>query len=668
MVDIKNKIEELENTLKQHSYQYYTLDQPMIEDYEYDLLYQQLKKIYDQYPELIVEDSIINKVGYKILDKFNKIEHLYPMYSLDNAFDYQELEDFDRRIKKEFDNIEYVVEPKIDGLAISITYKDGYLVFAITRGNGIIGEDVTNNVKTILSIPQVLNEKVDIIVRGEVYLKRSVFEKINEQQRKNNNNEFANARNAAAGTLRQLNANIVSQRKLSAFFYTIANDEQLNIDSHQHALEYLKKLGFEVNDQIKKVSSISMVENIINQIESNREINDYDIDGAVIKVNDLNMQRSLGFTSKYPRFAIAYKFAAKQVTTKIVDIKFSVGRTGQITPTAILNPIEVAGSIVSKATLHNYEYVKSKDIRINDDVVIQKAGDVIPEVVKPIIETRDGHEIELVMPDKCPICATPLVHLNDSVDIFCTNPSCPAKNIESIIHFASKKAMNIIGLGERIIEEFFNDNLLKDVSDIYRLVSLKDIIINKEGFGEKSFNNLITSIEASKDVSLDRFLFALGIRHVGDKSAKILAQNFKSIDNFTNLEYEELININEIGPMIANSIIEYFSSEVNIKLINTLIELGVKIKVIKDNESIENFFSNKTFVISGSLEKFSRDQLSKLLEDNQAKVSSSVSKNTDYLIYGTSPGSKYDKAVELGIELIDENKLINILIEENIYE
>ena len=668
MVDIKNKIEELEKTLKQHSYQYYTLDQPVISDYEYDLLYQELKKTYDKYPELIVNDSIIDKIGYSTLEKFNKIEHLYPMYSLDNAFSFTDLDDFDNRIKKEFTSIEYIVEPKIDGLAISITYKDGYLVSAITRGNGLIGEDVTNNVKTILSIPQVLKERINLVVRGEVYLRKSIFEQINLVQRQKNANEFANVRNAAAGTLRQLNSKIVAQRKLSVYFYNIANYEELNIKTHQQALEFLKEFGFEVNDQIQKVDSISKVENVINKIENNRELNDYEIDGAVIKVNDLNIQKSLGFTSKYPKFAIAYKFAAKQVATKILDIIFSVGRTGQITPNAVLEPVEVAGSRVSKATLHNYDYVKNKDIRINDNVIIQKAGDVIPEVVKPIVETRNGSEKELIMPDVCPICSTKLVHLNDSVDLFCTNPICPAKNIEYIIHFASKKAMNIVGLGERIIEQFFNDGILKDVSDIYRLKDQKDTIVNKDGFGLKSYNNLIESIESSKKVSLERFLFALGIRHVGEKSAKILAQNYKKIDNFTKLNFDELTNIPEIGPMIAKSVISYFSDEKNIELINTLIDLGIDIEIKETINVEENFFSNKKIVLTGSLEKFSRDQLTKLLEDNNAIVSSSVSKNTDLIIYGDSPGSKYDKGLQLGIKLINEKELIEILTKENIHE
>ncbi|MDF9866879.1 DNA ligase (NAD+) [Bacilli bacterium PM5-3] len=664
MNDIAKKIDELEKTLKKYAYEYYTLDNPSISDYEYDKQYQILKNLLNENPEYLTNDSITRTIGYDVLDKFNKVEHQYPMYSLDNAFSLDDLFSFDERINKEINNFSYVLEPKIDGLAISLTYKDGILENGVTRGDGQVGEDVTTNIKTILSIPLVLPKKIDLVVRGEVYLKKSNFLILNENQEKKGLPLFANARNAAAGTLRQLDSSVVAKRKLDAFFYTVANYQELGLKTHYDSLLFLKELGFEVNDQIVKLSTIDDVyENII-KIEEKREINDYDIDGSVLKVNEFDVQEELGFTAKYPKFAIAYKFAAEEVETKLCDIIYTVGRTGQITPNAVLEPVEVAGSCVSRATLHNYDYIKQKDIRVNDIVLIRKAGDIIPEVVKPIVEKRDETSQEVEMISECPICYHPLQQIDDSVDYYCVNPDCPAKKIETIIHFASRKAMNIVGLGERIIEQFYNDGLIKTIDDIYTIANKEDIIINKEGFGQKSFDNLIKNINNSKDASLDRLLFGLGIRHLGEKSAKILTKHFNTIDDLIAASYDELVSIEEIGPKIAQSLIDYFSNNDNIVLITKLKDYGLSMTNKKIQSNNESVFFDKTIVITGTLEHYKRDELSSILEEKGAKITNSVSKKTDMLIYGEKAGSKLDKATSLKINLVNEQQLLNILKSE----
>ncbi|MDL2212277.1 NAD-dependent DNA ligase LigA, partial [Erysipelotrichaceae bacterium OttesenSCG-928-M19] len=620
MNDIVKKINELETRLKKYAYEYYTLDNPSISDYEYDQQYQELKQLLATYPEYLQNDSITRTIGYEILDKFNKVNHVYPMYSLDNAFNIDDLLNFDHRIKKEFSNYAYVLEPKIDGLAISLTYEDGYLVQGVTRGDGQIGEDVTNNIKTIQTIPIVLNKKINLTIRGEVYLKRSNFNLLNEKQHALGLPLFANARNAAAGTLRQLDSSVVAQRKLDAYFYTVANYQELELQSHYESLQFLKELGFCVNEQIVQLDTIDNVLDEIQKIENKRSSNDYDIDGAVLKVNDFKTQELLGFTAKFPKFAIAYKFAAEEVETQLEDIIYTVGRTGQITPNAVLTPVVVAGSTVSRATLHNYDYIQQKDIRVGDFVVIRKAGDIIPEVVRALSNKRKPDSQKVMMIKQCPICYHPLQQINNSVDYYCLNPNCPAKQIEAIIHFASRKAMNIVGLGERIVEQFYNDGLFKSIADIYRLQDKEAMIVEKEGFGQKSFTNLITSINASKEASLDRVLFGLGIRHLGEKGAKILTKHYSTMYDIIQAQYDDLVLIDEIGPKIAQSLVDYFKIAENIELINTLSTLGLKMENKQTANQSNSEFSNKVVVITGTLENYKRDELINILESKGAKL------------------------------------------------
>lgn len=661
MTSIEKKVAKLEKDLKRYAYEYYTLDKPTISDREYDMLYKELSDIYQEHPELISNDSITRTVGYQVLSSFKKVVHEYPMYSLDNTFSEDDLVSFDKRIKKELDHYSYVLEPKIDGLAISLTYENGLLVRGVTRGDGITGEDVTSNIKTVKSIPLKLSKPINLTVRGEVYLKRSDFEVLNMTQEEKGLPLFANARNAAAGSIRQLDSRIAAKRNLSAFMYNVANYNELGLKTHYESLEFIKDLGFAINDQIVKDQNITSLKKNIDKIEAQRLKNDYDIDGAVVKVDSFAQQEQLGFTIKYPKFAIAYKFDTVKAETKVLDIVYSVGRTGQVTPNAVLEPVLVDGSVVSRATLHNFDYLHSKDIRKNDYVMIHKAGDVIPEVIGYIKEKRPKNSKPEVMIENCPICHWKLEQINNSVDYFCVNPDCPAKEIETIIHFASRKAMNITGLGERIVENFYNDGLIKHISDIYKLKDKKDTIINKEGFGEKSYDKLIESIEKSKNNSFSRVLFGLGIRHLGEKSAKIIARHYKSLDKLMVATYEDLLNIDEIGPTIAQAIVGYFSNADNMKIINDLQAAGVSFKDETSKSTSNSTFADKTVVITGTLQKYTREELTSILEDMNANVTNSVSKSTDCLIVGENPGSKLDKAQELGIDIVKEEQLEQLI-------
>lgn len=661
MTSIEKKVAKLEKDLKRYAYEYYTLDKPTISDHEYDMLYKELSDIYQEHPELISNDSITRTVGYQVLSSFKKVKHEYPMYSLDNTFNENDLVAFDKRIQKELKHYTYVLEPKIDGLAISLTYKNGLLLRGVTRGDGVVGEDVTSNIKTVKSIPLKLSKPINLTVRGEIYLKRTDFEVLNMMQEEQGLPLFANTRNAAAGSIRQLDSRIAAKRNLSAFMYNVANYNELGLKTHYESLTFLKELGFDVNDQIVKDQNIASLKRNIDKIEAQRVQNDYDIDGAVIKIDSFKQQEQLGFTIKYPKFAIAYKFDTIKAVTKVLDIIYTVGRTGQVTPNAVLEPVLVDGSVVSRATLHNFDYLHSKDIRKNDYVLIHKAGDVIPEVISYIKEKRPKNSKPEVMIKDCPICHGKLEQINNSVDYFCLNPDCPAKEIETIIHFASRKAMNITGLGERIVENFYNDGLLKHISDIYLLKNKKDTIINKEGFGEKSFTKLIESIEKSKNNSFSRILFGLGIRHLGEKSAKIIARHYKSLDELMVATYEDLLNIDEIGPTIAQAIIDYFNNADNMKIINALKQAGLSFKEETNKSRSNSIFANKTLVITGTLQKYTREELTSILEDLNANVTNSISKSTNYLIVGENPGSKLDKAQRLGIDILKEEQLEQLI-------
>lgn len=655
--NMKQRMDEIIEILNKANYEYYVLDNPTLTDQEYDRYMQELTQIEQMHPELKRSDSPTSRVGNEVVSEFKKVTHEIPMLSLGNVFNESEIIAFDDRIKKEVKNPNYVCELKIDGLSVSLIYEKGKLVRAATRGDGVTGEDITHNVKTIKNVPLTLPEDIDIEVRGEIYMSKEVFEALNENRKAENKPIFANPRNAAAGSVRQLDSKIAASRNLETFIYHLPDAKKYGINTHYEALMFMKKLGFNVNPNIEIVKNISELLQYIEKWTSKRSSLPYEIDGIVIKLNDLSMQEKLGFTSRTPRWATAYKFPAEKVLTKLKDIKLSVGRTGQVTPNAILEPVRVMGSIVSKATLHNEDYIYSKDIRIGDVVSIIKAGDVIPRVEEAIIERRTGKEQKFVMDTNCPICKMPLT--KKDAFYYCLNEKCDARSIEKLIHFASREAMNIDGMGEQIIEDFYNMGYLSKYSDFYKLENYKIELMQLEGFGEKSITNLLDSIENTKNNSLDRLLFGLGIRHVGKKTAKILSQHFSNIDLLIGATYEQLIEIEDIGDIIAKSLIDYFSDEKNLNQIEQLKKLGLnmnsKIEEINNNEN----FINKTFVLTGTLENITREKASELIEQNGGIVTSSVSKKTDVVIVGANPGSKYDKAKQLNITIWEEQDFLN---------
>ena len=656
-MDIKKRIDELVQIINEADYNYHTLDNPTISDQEYDKYLRELFELENEYKEYIREDSPTQRVGGKVLDEFAKITHKIPMMSLSNVFNEEEIRNFDERIKKEGFNPKYECELKIDGLSVSLIYEKGKLISASTRGDGIVGEDITENVKTIKTIPLKLNEDIDIEVRGEIYMSKNVFENINKNRIQNGLTPFQNPRNAAAGSVRQLDSKIAAKRKLDSFIYHLPNPEDYNIKTHNEALNFMKKLGFKVNPNNKLVDNINEVMEFINYQIENRDKLPYEIDGIVIKVNNINEQKELGFTAKYPKWATAYKFPAKEVLTRLKDIIFTVGRTGQITPNAVLEPVLIQGSTVKKATLHNENYVIEHDIKIGDIVSIIKAGDVIPAVLGPKKERRTGEEKEFKMITKCPICNSFLIKEKDQADYFCPNEHCEARKIEALIHFVERDAMNIDGLGEKIIEDLYNLKYIKNISDIYELNKYKKDIMELEGYGEKSVNNLLEAIENSKNNSLERLLFGLGIRQVGTKTAKILSKHYITLDNIINTTKEELSNIHDIGNIIADNIINYFKEERNLREINKLKELGLNMKYLNNSEIINNInITGKTFVITGILSK-GRDEIKQLIEKNGGNITTSVSKKTDVVIVGEEPGSKYTKALELGITIWKEEDL-----------
>ncbi|MFA5603963.1 MAG: NAD-dependent DNA ligase LigA [Bacilli bacterium] len=659
----EKRINELIELINRANYEYYVLDNPNISDQEYDRYMQELIRLENDNPTLVVDNSPTKLIGGKVINQFSKVIHQIPMLSLGNVFNESEIITFDERIKKEIPNPRYVCELKIDGLAVSLIYKDGQLVKGVTRGDGIIGEDITHNVVTVKTIPKQLKEKIDIEVRGEIYMSKKAFNKINEERSKDNLSLLANPRNAAAGSIRQLDSSVAAKRDLDCFVYHIPEAAKYNIDSHYETIKYMKKIGLTVNPNIERVEDINGVLEFVSHWSLNRESLPYEIDGIVIKLDNINDQIKLGYTVKYPKWATAYKFKATEVTTKIKDIIFTIGRTGQVTPNAVLEPVRVAGSVVSKATLHNEDYVNERDIKINDIVVVRKAGDVIPEVVSVVKERRVGNEIDFKMADKCPICDSKLIRKENMSAYYCINENCDAKRQEGLIHFVSRNAMNIEGFGDRIIEDFYNLRYLKTMEDFYNLHINKEKLMELEGFGEKSINNLLENIENSKSNSLEKLLFALGIRHVGSKTAKVLASHYKNIDKLASATFEELIKIKDIGEVIANSVINYFDDKENSKLINKLKDHNLNMKYLGQKKSNNEEIANKTFVITGTLESMTRDEGIDLITINGGNVTNTVSKKTDALIVGSNPGSKYDKAKELNITILNEEEFKNLIKE-----
>ena len=650
---MKERLDELIKMIEEANIEYYTLDNPTHTDREYDNWMSELIDIEEKYPELKRPDSPTEKVGGEIIDEFQKVTHKIPMFSIADVFNEAEIVGFIEKIEKEYPNANYVCELKIDGLAVSLEYENGIFKRAATRGNGTIGEDITHNVKTIKSIPLRLKKPETLEVRGEIYMPKKSFNRLNEEREKQGLPLFQNPRNAAAGSIRQLDSKIAKQRGLDAFLYHVPATDR---STHYEALMDLVDLGLVVNPNIKLVKSLEEILDYINYWTSHRDELPYEIDGIVIKVNDIHMQRELGATAKYPRWVIAYKFPAEEVKSKLTDIKCTVGRTGQITPNAIFDPIRIMGSTVRRATLHNDKYIKEKDLKIGDYILVRKAGDVIPEVVGPIISERTGNEIDFIMPNECPICSTSLVRTNSGIDLRCPNDNCPARSIESLIHFADRKAMNIEGLGERIIEDFYNMDIIKTIPDIYNLKNKKEELIELEGFGHKSVNSLIENIEESKNNSLEKLLFAIGINGIGEKNAKLLAKKYHNLDNLINASIDELTNIPDIGPILAKNIYSFFKNVDNQELINKLKEIGINLEYL-GVKTIENpNLLNKKIVVTGTLTKYTRDEIQTLIEQNGGKWTTSVTKNTDAVIVGENPGSKYDKARELNIPIWNEEE------------
>lgn len=660
-MNVKERLKEIESLLDRYNYEYYVLDKPSVSDQEYDRLMQELMSLEEKYPEFKSKTSPSMRVGSTVLSSFKKVTHKLPMLSLGNVFNESDIIKFDERIKKEGYNPVYVCEPKIDGLAISLVYEKGILVRGVTRGDGRVGEDITSNIKTIKSIPLKLSKDIDIDVRGEVYIDRKEFQRVNSERRKQGLEEFQNCRNLASGSVRQLDSKVAASRRLNNFTYHLPNPLDYGIYRHRDALTFMEELGFRVNPKRKICNNIEEVLKFINEMTSIRDSLPYDIDGIVIKVDDIKMQENLGFTARSPKWATAYKFPAEKVTTKLTDIVFTVGRTGKITPNAMLEPVRVAGSTIRKATLHNEDYVLSKDIRIGDVVVIQKAGDVIPEVVKVDLDRRTSILPEFKMIDNCPVCGTKLVRKEEEANHYCPNPLCDARNIEKLIHFVSRKAMNIDGLGDRITEDYYNFGYLKDIPSIYELYKYKDELMSLEGFGEKKVDNLLEGIEKSKSNSLERLLFGLGIRHFGEKSALILAKKFKNIDNIMSANFDDLVDISDIGDIMAKSITKYFQKEENISLINKLKSLGINMNYLGKEVVEDPNFAGKKFVITGTISVMPRDTLKEEISLRGGNVTGSISKSTNVLIAGDSPGSKLEKALKLGIEIWNEEELLSFL-------
>ncbi|WP_314084286.1 NAD-dependent DNA ligase LigA [uncultured Gemella sp.] len=661
MIQIKEEISKLVSLLNKYSYDYYVEDNPQISDTEYDTLYKQLEKLEDKYPELILENSPTQRVGDKVLDEFEKITHKVPMLSLSNTFSTEDLRDFDSRVKKLVpnDKVEYICELKIDGLAISINYENGKLVSAATRGDGTVGEDVTENIKTIFSIPKVLKDNRSFEVRGEVYLPRKSFELLNKERENNNEVLFANPRNAAAGSLRQLDSKITAKRRLSAFIYSIVGDD--SIISQEDALNIAEDYALPVNSNYKLCKDINEVISYINYWTENKKDLPYDIDGIVIKVNSYSTQEEVGYTQKSPRWATAYKFPEEELATKLLDVELSVGRTGIITPVAILDPIIISGSTVSKASLHNKDIIDELDIHIGDMVVVKKAGEIIPKVVRVVKELRTEGTNKYIMPTICPSCKEQTYIKENDPFTRCKNPDCPDQNIRKIIHFASREALNIEGLGDKVVATLYEQGIISHTIDLFSLDRTRLVSLNR--MGEKSVDNLLNAIENAKQSSLDKVIFALGILNVGKKASKILAEKYLNLTNFMNATLDELINLDDVGQITADSILDYLSDQNNIKFINDLIGVGMNPQYEIKEVNTDNIFAGKTVVLTGKLVELTRNEAKEYLEKNGAKVTGSVTSKTDLVIAGEKAGSKLLKAEQLGIEVINEEQFANIVRE-----
>ncbi len=660
-MDPKQRVKELTETLEKYNYEYYVLDNPSVSDAEYDRLMQELIAIEKEHPELISPLSPTQRVGGQVQDEFKKVTHQRMMLSLANAFNEDDLYDFDRKVREVIggDKVTYMAEMKIDGLGMSLVYNKN-LQYAATRGDGTVGEDVTSNVITIKSIPSHIDVEGDLEIRGEVFMPKKSLNKLNEEREKTGEPLFANARNAAAGSIRQLDSAVAASRGLDAFWYYFVNARDFGIRYHSESLNFADKLGFKTNKERRLCHGIEEVIDYIKEYTIKRPELPYDIDGVVIKVDDMSLYDKLGYTAKTPRWAIAYKFPPEEVITKLTDIIFTVGRTGKITPNAVLEPVRVAGSTVQRATLHNEDFIKEKGLMVGDYVVLRKAGDVIPEVVRPVEQRRDGTQIPFQMITNCPECGMPLIK-KDAMH-FCVNPECPAKQIESIIHFASKDAMDIEGMGEKVVEQFFNQGFFTNIAEIYKLMDHREDVIALDGWQSKSIDNLIDAIDKSKSNSVEKLLFGLGIKEVGAKMAKTLSRIFGNLDALASATEEDLLEIPDVGPVVAHSIVTWFASEHNKKLIEQLRQEGLNFNFLGSTSKAANsYFSGKTVVLTGTLDSMGRKEATDILENLGAKVTGSVSKATDAVVAGHDAGSKLDKAQALGITVLSESEFLELI-------